>query len=633
MSGFFANAVVYILAAIVCVPIAKRLGMGSVLGYLLAGIIIGPYLLGFITNEGQGQDIMHATEFGVVMMLFLIGLELEPKMLWRIKDLILRIGLSQILLTSLIVFGIGILVQIPWQAALAISLSMALSSTAIVLQSLKEKNQMNQPLGKMSFGVLLMQDIAVIPILAILPLLVVQGAQLAKTDPEQMHGLIDQLPAWAQTLSIFGAIGIVILLGRYGFGPLLNFVAKTRLRELFTASALLIVVGISFLMELVGLSPALGAFLAGVILANSPYRHALESDLEPFKGLLLGLFFMAVGSTINFTLIFNEASTIFSITFGIILIKALILLVLGTMKKLRFSSNLSFAIGLSQVGEFSFVTYAFALQLGIFSQSMSDTLMAVTALSMTISPILMVILDLAILPKLDRNEEKKDQKMDEVNEKNKVLLIGFGHFGSTVGRFLRASGVEATILDSDPERVEYLRKMGFKVYFGDGTRAELLESAGAHDASILISAIDDREISKVLVELCQKEFPHLEVMIRAKNRMDAFELMDMGVENIYRENLDTSIKMGEDALKKLGFRAHTVHRLAKQFHDYDEASLKVLVNFKHNRDEYISKTKQQIEIQESLISGELSRKFSVNDHTWDSESIKEAVNSETGNTK
>ncbi|MBN3519346.1 cation:proton antiporter [Algoriphagus lutimaris] len=633
MSGFFANAVVYILAAIVCVPIAKRLGMGSVLGYLLAGIIIGPYLLGFITNEGQGQDIMHATEFGVVMMLFLIGLELEPKMLWRIKDLILRIGLSQILLTSLIVFGIGILVQIPWQAALAISLSMALSSTAIVLQSLKEKNQMNQPLGKMSFGVLLMQDIAVIPILAILPLLVVQGAQLVETDPEQMHGLIDQLPGWAQTLSIFGAIGIVILLGRYGFGPLLNFVAKTRLRELFTASALLIVVGISFLMELVGLSPALGAFLAGVILANSPYRHALESDLEPFKGLLLGLFFMAVGSTINFTLIFNEASTIFSITFGIILIKALILLILGKIKKLKLSSNLSFAIGLSQVGEFSFVTYAFALQLGIFSQSMSDTLMAVTALSMTISPILMVILDLTILPKLDRNEEKKEQKMDDVHEKNKVLLIGFGHFGSTVGRFLRASGVEATILDSDPERVEYLRKLGFKVYFGDGTRAELLESAGAHEASILISAIDDREISKVLVEICKEEFPHLEVMIRAKNRMDAFELMDMGVENIYRENLDTSIKMGEDALKKLGFRAHTVHRLAKQFHDYDEASLKVLVNFKHNRDEYISKTKQQIEIQESLISGELSRKFSVNDHTWDSESIKEAVKSEIGNTK
>lgn len=631
MSGFFANAVVYILAAIVCVPIAKRLGMGSVLGYLLAGIIIGPYLLGFITNEGQGQDIMHATEFGVVMMLFLIGLELEPKMLWRIKDLILRIGLSQILLTSLVVFGIGILIQIPWQAALAISLSMALSSTAIVLQSLKEKNQMNQPLGKMSFGVLLMQDIAVIPILAILPLLVVQGAKVIETDPEQMHGLIDQLPGWAQTLSIFGAIGVVILLGRYGFGPLLNFVAKTRLRELFTASALLIVVGISFLMELVGLSPALGAFLAGVILANSPYRHALESDLEPFKGLLLGLFFMAVGSTINFSLIINEAGTIFSITFGIILIKALILLVLGKIKKLRFSTNLSFAIGLSQVGEFSFVTYAFALQLGIFSQSMSDTLMAVTALSMTITPILMVLLDLVILPKLDKNNEKKEQKMDEVNEKNKVLLIGFGHFGSTVGRFLRASGVEATILDSDPERVEYLRKMGFKVYFGDGTRAELLESAGAHDASILISAIDDRQISKVLVELCKKEFPHLEVMIRAKNRMDAFELMDLGVENIYREHLDTSIKMGEDALKKLGFRAHTVHRLAKQFHDYDEASLKVLVNFKHNRDEYISKTRQQIEIQESLISGELSKKFSVNDHTWDSETIKESVNSETGN--
>ncbi len=624
MNGFLANAVIYILAAIVCVPLAKRLGMGSVLGYLLAGILIGPYLLGFITNEGQGQDIMHATEFGVVMMLFLIGLELEPKNLWKIRDLIIRIGLSQVLVTAILVFVIGVLIPIPWQKSLAIALSMALSSTAIVLQSLKERNEMNSQLGKMSFGVLLMQDISVIPILAILPLLVVATPEISVEHTDGMHGLIDSLPGWAQTISIFGAIGIVILLGRYGFGPLLNFVAKTRLRELFTASALLIVVGISYLMELVGLSPALGAFLAGVILANSPYRHALESDLEPFKGLLLGLFFMAVGSTINFSLIFNEASTVFSLTLGIILLKTLILLVLGKVKKLQLSTNLKFAIGLSQVGEFSFVTYAFAQQLGIFDQSITDTLMAVTALSMTISPILMLVFDKLIIPLMTEDSNTKEQKIDSFQENNKVILIGFGHFGSTLGRFLRASGVEATILDSDPERIEYLRKMGFKVYFGDGTRAELLQSAGAEEASILISALDNTEYSIKLVELCKQEFPHLEVMIRAKNRYDAFELMEKGVTNIYREHLDTSIKMGEDVLKKLGFRAYTVHRMAKQFHDYDEAALKVLVNYKNNQDEYISKSKQQIEMQEALLSGEMMRKFSVNDHTWDSDVIKEA---------
>ncbi|MBB6328219.1 CPA2 family monovalent cation:H+ antiporter-2 [Algoriphagus iocasae] len=624
MNGFLANAVIYIIAAIICVPLAKRLGMGSVLGYLLAGILIGPYLLGFITNEGQGQDIMHATEFGVVMMLFLIGLELEPKNLWKIRDLIIRIGLSQVLVTALLVFCVGILIPIPWQISLAIALSMALSSTAIVLQSLKERNEMNSKLGKMSFGVLLMQDIAVIPILAILPLLVVASPDLTTAHTDDMHGLIESLPGWAQTLSIFAAIGIVVLLGRYGFGPLLNFVAKTRLRELFTASALLIVVGISYLMELVGLSPALGAFLAGVILANSPYRHALESDLEPFKGLLLGLFFMAVGSTINFSLIYKEASTVFTLTLGIILLKTLVLLVLGKVKKLHLTTNLKFAIGLSQVGEFSFVTYAFAQQLGIFEQSLTDTLMAVTALSMTISPVLMLVFDKFIIPMMSKNPETKEQKMDTFQEKNKVILIGFGHFGSTLGRFLRASGVEATILDSDPERIEYLRKMGFKVYFGDGTRAELLQSAGAEEASILISAIDNTEYSLKLVELCKQEFPHLEVMIRAKNRYDAFELMEKGVTNIYREHLDTSIKMGEDVLKKLGFRAHTVHRMAKQFHDYDEAALKVLINYKNNQDEYISKNRQQIEMQESLLSGELMRKFSVNDHTWDSDGIKEA---------
>ncbi|WP_089153109.1 monovalent cation:proton antiporter-2 (CPA2) family protein [Algoriphagus marinus] len=619
MEGFLPQAIIYILAAIICVPIAKRLGMGSVLGYLIAGIVIGPYLLGFLE---EGEDIMHKAEFGVVMMLFLIGLELEPKNLWKMKELILRVGLSQVLITALLIFFIGIGLGFSWQISLAVGLSMALSSTAIVLQSLKEKNQMESQVGKLSFGVLLMQDIAVIPILAILPLLVVAGS-MAPGEMES-HGLIDSFPGWLQTLFIFGAIGVVVLLGRYGFGPILNWVSKTKLRELFTASALLIVVGITFLMELVGLSPALGTFLAGVILANSPYKHALESDLDPFKGLLLGLFFMAVGATINFNLIANNAAVILSATMGILLLKTLILLIIGRAKKLKLGENLSFAIGLSQVGEFSFVTYAFANQLGIIDQQNSDMLMAITALSMTITPILIVIMDKAILPKLS-TVKKSDRKMDEIDQKHKVILLGFSHFGSTLGRFLRANGIEATVLDYDPDRVDFLRKMGFKVYYGDATRIDLLQAAGAGDADILISAIKDPETNFKLAQLCKENFPNLEVMIRAKNRTDAYELMEMGIKNIYRDHLDTSIRMGEDALKKLGFRAHTIHRLAKNFREYDESALEILVKYKNDEKKYISAVKLQIEQQEALLSGELSRKFSLNDHAWDSEPMKESA--------
>lgn len=622
MDGFLLNSIIYILAAIVCVPIAKRLGMGSVLGYLLAGILIGPYVLGFISNEGEGHDIMHNAEFGVVMMLFLIGLELEPQNLWKMKSLIITVGLTQVLVTAALITGVGFALGFDWRLCLAAGLSMALSSTAIVIQNLKEKNEMGSPGGKMSFGVLLMQDIAVIPILALLPLLAM--AAVGIQGDSGSHGILENQPGWIQTLMIFAAIGVVVLLGRFGFGPLLNWVSKTKLRELFTASALLIVVGIAFLMELVGLSPALGTFLAGVILANSPYKHALESDLDPFKGLLLGLFFMAVGATINFSLVANEASSVISITLGIIILKTLILLVIGKFKKLKLSENLNFALGLSQVGEFSFVTYAFALQLGILTQANSDLLMAVTALTMTATPLLMVVLDKLIQPKLMKVSSRDERKMDEnIDGKNKVILIGFGHFGSTLGRFMRANGVEATILDADPDQVDFLRKMGFKVFYGDGTRLELLHSAGAGQAEILISAIDNTEHSLKLVKLCKEHFPHLEVMIRAKNRYDAYEMMEMGVKNVYREHLDTSIRMGEDVLRKLGFRAHTIHRLAKQFKAYDEEALKVLVEYKGNQDGYISKVKKQIEMQESLLSGELMRKFSMNDQAWDSEVMKE----------
>ena len=619
MNGFLFDAIVYILAAIVCVPIAKKLGMGSVLGYLIAGILIGPYVFGFIQDGESGQDIMHSTEFGVVMMLFLIGLELEPKNLWKMRGLIFNVGLTQVLVTSTLIFGIGLLLNFSWQISLTMGMAMALSSTAIVLQSLKEKNQLDSASGKMSFGVLLMQDIAVIPILAILPLL---ATEVVHTEGGDHGGILESQPGWIQTLMIIGAIGLVVLMGRFGFGPLLNWVSKTKLRELFTASALLIVVGIAFLMGLVGLSPALGTFLAGVILANSPYKHALESDLDPFKGLLLGLFFMAVGATINFELILDNPSFLLLFTLGIMAVKTLVLFGIGYFKKLSLSENLGYSTGLAQVSEFSFVIYAFALQLGYFGAEISDSLMAVTALSMTFTPILSLVLDKAVLNKLNQTQSKPKREADSISEKHEVILVGFSHFGSTLGRFLRANGVEATVLDFDPDQVDFLRRMGFKVFYGDATREDMLHSAGAESAKILISAINSEETNKKLIEVCREHFPHLEVMIRAKNRYDAYEYMEMGIESIYREHLDTSIRMGEDALKKLGFRAYTVHRLAAQFKKYDEDALKILAQYKNDQEAYISKVKKQIEQQEMMISGELSKKFSLNDHAWDSEAMK-----------
>lgn len=619
MNGFLLNAIIYIVAAIICVPIAKKLGMGSVLGYLIAGILIGPYVLGFIQDGQSGQDIMHTTEFGVVMMLFLIGLELEPKNLWKMKNLILNVGLTQVLVTTVLIFGLAFSLNYSWQVGLTMGMAMALSSTAIVLQSLKEKNQLDSSSGKMSFGVLLMQDIAVIPILAALPLL---ASGVSQSSAEAHGGILENQPGWIQTLMIFGAIGLVVLLGRYGFGPLLNWVSKTKLRELFTASALLIVVGIAFLMGMVGLSPALGTFLAGVILANSPYKHALESDLDPFKGLLLGIFFMAVGATINFDLIISNPAFILLFTLGVMGIKAAVLFSIGHFKKLSLPENLGFSFGLAQVSEFSFVIYAFALQLGFLSAEISDSLMAITALSMTFTPILGLALDKTILKRLNSGDKKSDREQDSISEKHEVILVGFSHFGSTLGRFLRANGVEATVLDFDPDRVDFLRKMGFKVFYGDATRVDMLHAAGAEGAKILVSALNSEETNRKLIEVCRENYPHLQLMIRAKNRYDAYEYLEMGIENIYREHLDTSIKMGEDALKKLGFRSYTVHRLAAQFKKYDEEALKVLVKYKNDQNEYISKIKKQIEQQESMISGELSRKFSLNDHAWDSEQMK-----------
>lgn len=618
---FLFQAVVFLLAAVVCVPIAKKLGLSSVLGFLLAGIIIGPYVLGVVGEEGE--DIMHFAEFGVVMMLFLIGLEIEPSSFWKMRKSILGLGGLQVGITLLIIFGILLVFGLAWQIAITIGMAFALSSTAIVLQTLKEKGLMDTSYGQSSFSVLLFQDIAVIPMLALLPLLSTAASISSDHDDHSDHGasFLENLPIGLQTLAVLLSVVMVILAGKYLFVPVLRQVAKTKLRELFIACALLIVLAISFLMEQVGLSPALGAFLGGVVLANSEFKHELESNLDPFKGLLLGLFFMAVGASINFVVIGNAPLLIVGLVLAVMLLKVLVLLGVGSIFRIGLDQKLLFSVGLSQVGEFAFVLLSFAYQLQILDQETLDILLVITAISMTISPILNIVNEKLIIPKVG-TKETDEEPMDHIEKRNEVLIVGFGHFGSTAGRFLRANGVEATILDHDSERVELLRKMGFEVYYGDATRVDLLESAGAMEAKILISAIDNPDVNIELVDTLKKHFPHLTILIRSKNRIDAYSLINKGVEHIYRETIDTSVKMATDALSMLGKRKYTLQRLAQNFLKYDEQALKRLATQSLNSDEYITKAREEIALQESLLKEEKQMPAELEEESpWNTEKM------------
>lgn len=607
------QAVVYLAAALVCVPLAKRLGMGSVLGYLLAGILIGPFCLGFVGREGE--DIMHFAEFGVVMMLFLIGLELEPAHFWKMRSRIMGLGSLQLILTTLVLTGGLLLLGLDWRGALAAGLALSMSSTAIVLQSLKEKGLGGSQAGSGSFAVLLFQDIAVIPILALLPFLAIHAG--AGAVHGEAPGLLDGLSVWVKAGSVFFAVAAVIIMGRYIVVPFLRIITKASVRELSVAAALLIIVSIAFLMKLVGLSPALGAFLAGVLLANSEFRHELESDIEPFKGLLLGLFFIAVGASINFRLLSESPGTILSLVLAIIVIKAAVLIAAGRLFRFSFDQNTIFALGLSQVGEFAFVLFAFINRLGIIGSDWIDTLMAVTAISMTMTPLLLLLNERLVLPRFGV-QEQEEKEADLIDTEHPVIIAGFGSFGSTLGRFLRANGVEATILDNDSDQVDLLRKMGFKVFYGDATRLDILHSAGAGSARILFIAIDSPSTVSKLVETVKMHFPKLQIMACAGNNIAAHELLDLGVNHIYRGFLDPSVRAGVDVLASLGYRRYSVTRAGQNFMKYDEAAMYHLAPHRHDTKDYISNAKEQIRLQEQLLARDRASSHNQNDHAWDS---------------
>jgi CPA2 family monovalent cation:H+ antiporter-2 len=623
-SSFFFQAMIYLAAAVVMVPLAKKIGLGSVLGYLLAGIIIGPAIMGFVGKEGE--DIMHFAEFGVVMMLFIIGLELEPELLWRLRRTILGLGGLQVLSTAAVITAIAMSFGLKWQMALAVGMTLSLSSTAIVLQTLNEKGLMKTAGGQSSFSVLLFQDIAVIPMLAFFPLL----ATIAPTS-NGGHGdssLMAGLPGWAQTFVVLASVAVIILAGRFLVRPLLRVVAATRLRELFTATALLLVVGITVLMTMVGLSPALGTFLAGVVLADSEYRHELESDIEPFKGLLLGLFFIAVGASIDFNFILQQPWLIAGLVLLLMTVKGIVLFILGKIFRLGTDQNLMFAFALSQAGEFAFVLFAFSTQEGILTKDITDMMVAIVAISMALTPLVMMLNEKIIQPRFGTKESAPEREADNIEEKNPVIVAGFGHFGNTIGRFLRANGISATFLDIDSDRVDLLRKMGFKVYYGDASRVDLLKAAGAEHAKIIVVAVDPPSKRLEMIRTIKKHFPDLRMLVRAQNRFDAYDLMNEGMLHVYRETIDTAMRLGVDVLRLLGHRAYSAQRAARTFLRHDEANLKKLAAIKDPKD-YLMVVKEYIEdIEKVLEEDRKDKKLSV-DMGWDEESLIAAANKMT----
>lgn len=623
MDSFFVQAFVYLAAALLVVPLAKRLGLGSVLGYLLAGLLIGPWGLGLVGDEGQ--DVMHFAEFGVVMMLFLVGLELDPSTLWRLRTPILGLGGLQVGVTAMVVALVGLALGLPWQQAVALGLILSMSSTAIALQTLAEKGLMKSDAGQKAFAVLLFQDIAVIPMLAAFPLLATVAA--VGGGEGEGHGgasFVEHLPAWQHGAVVLGAITAVVVAGRFLVRPAMRIIANTGLREMFTAAALLLVVGVTLLMSLVGLSPALGTFLAGVVLANSEYRHELESDIEPFKGLLLGLFFIAVGSSIDFGLLLDAPGTIAGLLVGAILVKIAVLVALGRAFKTNRDQTAIFAVVLAQIGEFAFVLFSFAGQSGVLPGEIVRPMVAVTALSMAASPLLLALNERFLLPRL-APAAAVPRESDVEDEHNPVIIAGYGRFGQIAGRFLRSNGVGATAVDVDSELMEVLAKFGQKVFYGDASRLDLLRAAGAGSAKLLIVAVDEHPKVMEIVHTAQKHFPHLTILARARGRTEAYELLEAGVDEVYRETFDTSLRLGVDALRVLGAHAHLAHRSARTFRRYDEETVHELAALRHDQAALVKTSRERVAALSAALASDRAGIQGFSDHAWDSETIREGL--------
>jgi monovalent cation:proton antiporter-2 (CPA2) family protein len=567
LNQFLLGALVYLAATVISAPLAKRLGLGSILGFLLAGAALGPSVLGLV--GGEGETVKHFAEFGVIMMLFLVGLELEPAKLWGLRKHIFGLGLMQVVGCAVVLSAASLLLARDWREGMVMGLILALSSTAIVLQSLEERGVLKTPVGQSIFSVLLFQDISVIPILAVLPLL---ATALPAADAEHAS-LISAFPAWLQAVCILAVVAAIMLSGRYLMKPLFRVVAETGSREIFVAFALLLVVGITLLMGLIGLSAALGTFLAGVVLADSEYRHELELDLQPFKGLLLAIFFISVGSTIDFKLIAEAPLFLLLGLIGFLALKLFMQLGLARFFKMAWADASRFSFSLTQGSEFGFVLVGIALGLGLLSASMAGMLTAIIVLSMAAAPLLMMLDDKIIQPRLGAAETEREADVIETQGVD-VIIAGHGRFGMTIGRIMSAQGLRTAHLDHDPSQVDVLRKFGMKVFYGDALRLDLLEAAGGKDAKILIIAIDEREKVTELVRLAQQNFPNLKLFVRAYDRTHVIELMKLGVEHFYREVFGSSMDLAKDALVALGRKPHDAARVVELFRNHDEKFLR-----------------------------------------------------------
>jgi len=592
------NVFVFLAAACVVVPLASRFQLGSVLGYLIAGILIGPFGLGLI---GNAEEVMHFAEFGVVMMLFVIGLELEPPMLWRMRKSIVGLGGLQVVLTTAAFTLLGQSLGYAWQPSLAVGMALSLSSTALVLQMLQERNLLQTSVGESSFAVLLFQDIAVIPILIVLPLLAIGTPADAAGHGADMMA---QFPEWARPLLVALVIGGVILTGRYLSRHMFRFVARSKLREVFTATSLALVVGTTLLMQLVGVSPALGAFVAGVVLANSEYKHTLETDLAPFKGLLLGLFFISVGMGMDFTLFTQKPVALLCAVAVLVAIKALVLLQLAKLFRMERRHAGGFSLALAQGGEFAFVLFQFAGGLDILDKEQVAFLILTVALSIATTPFLILLYSKFVVPRFMSMLPVREY--DTVTEQHPVILAGYGRFGQIVGRFMRGQGVDMTVLEKDPDQIELLRKFGFSGFFGDAARLDLLESAGAAKARLLIVAVDSEEDSLAIVRLAKEHFPNLKLYVRARNRRHTYELHKLGVDYFKRETFDSALSMAQAAMVELGYETAAMRIRARQFRKHDETMM--VKSFVHYDDEsaLVSFARKSLDEMERILKSDIS---------------------------
>ncbi len=573
------NSFIYLAAAVIAVPLAKKLGLGSIIGYLVAGIAIGPWGLGLVTNV---QDILHFAEFGVVLMLFLVGLELEPKRLWNLRRPIFGWGSAQVLGCAAILMGAAMVFGVSWPTALVAGLGLALSSTAIALQAISERNLMPTSSGQAGFSILLFQDVAAIPILALLPLLAVISGE---------NEALAQSNRALEAIKIVALIGGIILGGRLLLRPLLRLIANSGTPEIFTAASLLLVVGIAGLMQLVGLSMALGAFLAGVLLAESEYRRELETDIEPFKGLLLGLFFIAVGMSIDFGVLMKSPGLMAAILLGFLGLKLAVIYGLARLMKLPWQERPVVVALLAQGGEFAFVVFQAAAGANVFSAGTASLLIGAVALSMLITPLLLIAVDRLLLPRYARRNAPQLAEISEPQEAP-VIIAGFGRYGQIVGRMLLAQGIAPTVLDHDAEMIEAVRAFGYRVFYGDASRLDLLRTAGATTARILVLAVDDVEQSLKIVDLAKEHFPQLQIVARARDVTHWNALRDRGVMRVQRELFESSLRSARGVLELLGQSPHEARQAAMRFRQHNIALFEKMHPHHKDRAKVIAVVKQ-----------------------------------------